>query len=293
MTKISKAEKNDPALHMEMETLRAERAEQLMAETSKTEQEAIIAEYYGVLGRIQGVKVVADFGNVAGFLWIQQVRERKLYKDIPGVGTWDKFCDSIGMCRKKVEEKLANLAVFGTAFSASVAAFGVGYTDLRRLRQLTYDGTIVIDGDCLVIADEPPIPINQEHAEELQAAIERIITASNETKKRVDRLEKDFKGALKEETLALHSQLKTQTLRVRELEQYEPHAHDETWCEEQMSGIAGHTATLRQSITAFVIDPRLDGDRAAQAGVLAFITQAQNLLYDLRSKFENAFATGE
>lgn len=285
---IGKAEASDPALHMEMETLRAEREEQLMAETAKTDRETIIAEYYDVVGRIKGVKVVTDFGNVAGFLWIQQVRERKLYKNIPGVGTWDKFCDSIGMCRRKVEENLANLAVFGETFTATVAAFGVGYRDLRKLRQLTHDGTVVIDGDCLQIENES-IPINEDHAEELQAAIERIISDRAQINARVEKLEKQFKSAVDEEVKGFKVEKKALVERVKELEKYEPANMDDSHFEEQYETIRDQINSLACQIGKLVMVEGLHQNPLVAAKVEGHIASAERLVEDLRRDWTAKF----
>jgi len=50
----------------------------------------------------------------------------------------------------------------------------VGYRDLRKLRQLTHDGTIQITDDAIEISGER-IPLDAEHKEDLQAAIEKVV----------------------------------------------------------------------------------------------------------------------
>lgn len=282
---VSEAEKRDPALHMEMQTLRGEREERLTAEEAQTEREQLLIEYHDVLGRIKGVKMIADFGNVAGLLWIQQVRERKLYTEIPGVGTWEKFCNSIGMSRRKVEEDLENLSAFGEKFTATVAGFGVGYRDLRKLRQLTHDGTVQVDDNVITIGDRT-IEVDPENTDDLRAAIEWILDENTGLTKRVEKLEKQTDAIIKEETKGLQSEIKAYKERIKTLEAFEPDEKDREWAVKQMATIEEAAVAFQLVVSRFVIDPRLEGDRHLQALVNQHLQEAEMALHDVRKKLD-------
>jgi hypothetical protein len=177
LAKLSKAA-HDQASEAATEVVEMEQRREANVVNEQAERERRIAECHQVIGRIQGVKMVSDFGNVAGLVWLREVRETKLYRDLPGVGTWEKFCESVGISRRKVEEDLLNLETFGEEFLGNVAGFRVGYRDLRRLRQLTHEGALQIEDGVLVVGDEE-IPLDPDHREDLQAAMERLLDAKD------------------------------------------------------------------------------------------------------------------
>lgn len=273
-------------LAMDVATYEAEREDGKQRSAEQTDRENRIAEAHEIIGRVQALSFIEKVTTISSLVQLSKVKESKAYRDLPNIGTWEKYCDYIGLTRQKVDEDLRNLATFGEQFLTTCQQFSLGYRDMRKLKQLTHDGSVTIEGDCLVIEAES-IPIDQDHAEELQAAIERIITASHETKKRVDKLEKDFKGALKEETLSLQSQLKTQTLRVKELEVYEPSETDREWSVKQMQVIEDAAAALQIAIAKFIIDPRLKDDRHLQANVNAHLQEAELALGDVRTRLDD------
>jgi hypothetical protein len=192
-----------------------ERNLELLKKEQQAKRELQIAQVHEMIGRIQGVKLIADFANVGGLMWLKQVKESKIYRDLPNVGTWEDFCKYIGLSRQKVDEDLLNLATFGEEFLANVGGFSLGYRDLKKLRQLTHDGTITIDADAIVINDER-IPLDADHKDDLQAAIESIIDqqaiikeemegqkkaydrVQNDTRKSMVKLEKELARFTKE-----------------------------------------------------------------------------------------------
>lgn len=277
-------------VNFELGTLQAEQEERQRREAEQMVREKLIAEYHDIVGRIKGAKMVADFGSVSYMLWIQQVHVRKLYKDIPGAGTWERFCESLGSSRSKIEHNLANLTELGETFLATVNAFGVGYRDLRKLRHLVADGTLQIEDNCIVIEDQQ-IPLND--VDEVQAAVENLLQANRNITQRLERLEKHKDAIVKEETKGLVAEKKALLEKVERLEVFAPTEHDLTWCEEQMKVIHDDCQTLTSRITMFVVDPRLQGDRAAQAQVLCHINEAEMMLSDLRDRFAVQFPYGE
>ncbi|MBI5550712.1 MAG: hypothetical protein HY911_04330 [Desulfobacterales bacterium] len=151
--------------------------EQRQDEFKLTEQQArerAIAQCHEVIGRIQGLEMVSKFADVSNLMWLKGVKEQKIYRDLPNIGTWDKFCDYIGISRQKVDEDLLNLRAFGEDFLTTVSKLRVGYRELRKLRQLAHEGDVVVDAECITIGDET-IPITEENAEDIQAAIQGLM----------------------------------------------------------------------------------------------------------------------
>jgi hypothetical protein len=192
----------DPVSEAADQVVEVEQQRTDLALSEQEERERRIAECHEVIGRIQGFKLITEFADVGNLVWLRQVKESKLYRDLPDIGTWDKFCDRVGLSRSKVDEDLANLAAFGERFLADVGNFSLGYRDLRKLRQLSHDGAVVIDAEAVVIGEER-IPLDADHKEDLQAAIETLIeqqaAMQNEVeaqKKAFDRVQADTRKSM-------------------------------------------------------------------------------------------------
>ncbi|MEA5113055.1 MAG: hypothetical protein VB050_03430 [Geobacteraceae bacterium] len=179
-----------------------ERDLERIRQENQAEREQLIAQSHEIIGRVQANTLMSKFANVSNLVHLKNIKESKIYRDLPMVGTWDKYCEYLGLSRQKVDEDLANLAAFGEDFLLTCQQFSLGYRDLRKLRQLTHDGTIqVIDG-AVEIAGEK-IPLDEDHKEDLQAAIEKIAeeqTALREEmaaqKKATERVQKDTHKSL-------------------------------------------------------------------------------------------------
>ncbi|MDA8428156.1 MAG: hypothetical protein M0T70_02765 [Geobacteraceae bacterium] len=269
----------------EQHALEAQQAEQ-------ADREKRIADAYEVAGRIQALSFVEKVTTVGSLMQLKQIKESKTYKDLPNIGTWDKFCDYLGFSRQKVDEDLANLATFGEAFLQTVGSFSLGYRELKKLRQLTNDGAVQLDEGTITIEGET-IPIDADHAPEVEAAVSALLEKHKTIAARVEKLEKNLDAVVKEENKSWRNEKKLYEKELDRLKAFDPGEHDETWCEEQMQVIHEDCKTFSASIAKFIVDPRLEGDRAAQAQVLRYMNQAEAELFDLRKQFESAYTSGE
>lgn len=141
---------------------------------SKVSKQDLIeqAVFFGQMaGRIETTNMFALYGNVATLVLLKQVKDTKNYKLF---GTWAEYCKNIGLDRRKVDEDILNLGVFGEEFLASVANLGLGYRNLSKLRQLEHDGGIKVEDGVVYIGGEE-IPLGEDHNEDLQNAIARIV----------------------------------------------------------------------------------------------------------------------
>ncbi len=168
----------DPDTEAALSVVEIEQKQEELMQAEQLNKERLIAQCHEVIGRIQGVKMLVKFGDVASLMWLKDVKEQGIYNEVPGIRTWEKFCEYIGLSQRKVDEDLQNLNAFGQEFMATVASLRVGYRELRKLRQLTHDGDVAIDADFVTIGEEK-IPLNQEHSEDLQAAIEALLDEKN------------------------------------------------------------------------------------------------------------------
>lgn len=105
-----------------------------------------------LLGQTQMARSFARFADVVSLTKLKQIKESKLYRALAGkkwvdqdgneiadVGTFDGFCQALGLSRSKVDEDLNNLAAFGEDALKQLSAIGVGYRELRQYRRLPDD----------------------------------------------------------------------------------------------------------------------------------------------------------
>ena len=101
---------------------------------------ALLIEARGAFQHSQFIETVSRVSVLAR---LAQIRDTKVYKgaqvrgkdgELVTVKTWDDYCNALGMSRRKVEEDLANLAMFGDNLLKMQEHLGIGYRDLRKLR---------------------------------------------------------------------------------------------------------------------------------------------------------------
>lgn len=156
-------------------------------------------------GRAQLAKTIADFSNVINLQTLKEVKESKNYKELKGAktasgavmtGTWDDFCQMIGLSRQMVDEQIKNADIFGMKALESLQSIGMGIRDLRRLRQLPDEElSAIIEGDTLKVnSKDEALDIIEEmaakHRTETQQMNEQISTLE-ENKRATDRLLED------------------------------------------------------------------------------------------------------
>lgn len=164
----------DPDTEAAVEVVEMEQMEEKLAETEQEKKEKLIAKTYRMMGRIETADIFGKLATVSSLVWLKQVKDSKIYKDIPGVETWETFCNRLGKSRRLIDENIQNLSLLGEEFLATCRQFSLGYKDLRKLRKSVSDGTMIIDGDFVVIGEER-IPISPDHKDDLEAAFESIL----------------------------------------------------------------------------------------------------------------------
>lgn len=105
-----------------------------------------------LLGQVQMARSFARFADVVSLSKLAHIKETKMYRGLAGkkgvdqdgneiadVGTWDGFCQALGLSRSKIDEDLINLAAFGEEALKQLSSIGAGYRDLRQWRRLPDD----------------------------------------------------------------------------------------------------------------------------------------------------------
>lgn len=105
-----------------------------------------------ILGQVQMANAIAKFSDVVSLTKLQYIKETKLYRALKGkkgvapdgteisdVGTFEGFCQALGLSYSKVHEDLINLKTFGEQALNNLSAMGIGYREMRQYRKLPAD----------------------------------------------------------------------------------------------------------------------------------------------------------
>jgi len=145
-----------------------------------------------LLGQVQMARSFARFADVVSLTKLQHIKETKMYRALAGkkgvdpdgneiadVGTFDGFCQALGLSRGKVDEDLTNLRAFGEEALKSLSAIGAGYREMRQYRRLPEDEKAALlevaktgDKDSFIDLAETIIAKHAKEKAELTAKIE-------------------------------------------------------------------------------------------------------------------------
>ncbi|WP_047977781.1 hypothetical protein [Muribacter muris] len=103
-----------------------------------------LAEAHEAMGMVRAFGFVNKLLTVGTLKVMREVKEAKKYKglvtyidgELTTVGSWEEFCKACGLTRQKVDEDLQNLSKFGEEFLETSQRLGLGYREMRKLRQL-------------------------------------------------------------------------------------------------------------------------------------------------------------
>lgn len=102
-----------------------------------------------LLGQAQMAGAFEQFSRTVRISKLAYVKENKLYRQIRGLklrtgsesleGTWEEFCELLGMSVDKADLDISNLKSFGEEALESMSRMGIGYRELRQYRRLPED----------------------------------------------------------------------------------------------------------------------------------------------------------
>lgn len=135
--------------------------EQEQKEIQAKEKEDLIAEASRLTGRVEAFGFISKLTTVGTLTSLKKIKETGIYKELPGISTWEEYCKSIGFSRTKVDEDLNNLNTFGEEFLTTVGSFGLGYRELRSLSSKVKAGELQIKDEAIII-DGETIPLEEK-----------------------------------------------------------------------------------------------------------------------------------
>ena len=146
---------------------------------------------YEMLGKVKTLAFTEAQTKFFKLVLLKQVKDEKLYREKFGM-TWAKFCEMVGLSYRTIDDQLADLKPFKAEFLTNFVNFS-GF-DFRKIKYLGdpkltdsvnfTDNTIIYNGET--------IPVTPEHADEIQALLEK--------------LEEDHKKQLEDKDAALRAQ---------------------------------------------------------------------------------------
>ncbi|WP_373840462.1 hypothetical protein [Glaesserella sp.] len=265
-----------------------------------------IAEAHEAMGMLKAFNFVGKLLTVGSLKILADIKETKKYKGlvtyIDGklltVGSWEQYVTACGLGVKKVDEDLRNLTVFGEDFLETSQRLGLGYREMRKLRQLPEEARAeIIDADYSEATDKEDLiekieDLTAKFAKEkteLEAKLKRknddyeaqskVLANKNA---RIDEL--DTKLAKKEQAIALQSPeekgsvLREETARIsykaeailrgqvwQAFEALEAHSNEHGFDHKQfMSGVlAEYQLILSELKTHFGLNDTPTGDHSA------------------------------
>ncbi|MEC4724545.1 hypothetical protein HWQ46_03155 [Shewanella sp. D64] len=120
------------------------------------------------LGQVQAFNFISKLVTVTELKVLQNIKESKSYKgltyknengELVTVTSWDECCQYILLTdRRNVDNRLITLEQFGEEFFEASKSMGLGYRDLRKLRQLPEsDQNLVIDSEAIDMGDKEAV----------------------------------------------------------------------------------------------------------------------------------------
>ena len=126
----------------------------VLASKAMTQDKAQAYELVGMLKAFDFTKKVTTVGTLK---ILAEIKEAKQYKGLElldkdknprHVGTWSEFCEVLGYSVNKIDEDLQNLSKFGEDFLETSQRLGLGYREMRKLRQLPEEARAeIVDAD--------------------------------------------------------------------------------------------------------------------------------------------------
>lgn len=149
------------------------------------------AQAYELVGMLKAFDFTKKVTTVGTLKILAEIKEAKQYKGLElldkdknsrHVGTWSEFCEALGYSVNKIDEDLQNLSKFGEDFLETSQRLGLGYREMRKLRQLPEEARAeIVEADYSEATDKEELlekieDLTAKHAKEkeaLQAQLKR------------------------------------------------------------------------------------------------------------------------
>jgi|GEM_PF-2812507 hypothetical protein len=199
------------------------------AEQKQKDKEAAIAKIFEGAGSIKTLKFQKSQSGFFYLLKMKEIKESKAYRDLFDM-SWEKFCEYVGENRRWIDEQLADLKPFKVEFLEDFLRFsGVTLNKIKYLGDSNAEVNSGINGNAITYNGET-IPVDQEHAEEIQSLIETLEENHKKEKDEAD-------TTLRTKERLLKSKEDTINKMERELKRLERTVEKSELTEEEQEGV--------------------------------------------------------
>jgi len=259
-------------------------AEMKHEEAEREKREQLIAESSHLFGRVAAANYFEKVSKKINLTWLKEAKEKKIYRDIPGVKTWKAFCNHLGYSRNQIDRRLRDLDALGEGLVSIMDDLQIPYRNRKQLRLAANSGDITIKGTTIFFGDEQ-IPCDEDHVEDLNDAIKAMVEKRN--KELIQEVKEEKKGRKSAQEQLDESDAEKDVLN-KELKRLRVFDADEDILAEakEIEKAAGDFAIMCRK---FVIDDRLDDDIHMQAKVQGALAMATLSLRELRELWDDRF----
>ncbi len=142
-----------------------------------------IAEAHEAMGMLKAFNFVEKLLTVSSLKVLNEIKNSKKYKGLNyinqdgkvlTVSTWEEYCTACGLSFKHINENLLNLSKLGEDFLETSQRLGLGYREMRKLRQLPEDALAeIVEADYSEATDKEDLiekieDLTAKHAQEKQ-----------------------------------------------------------------------------------------------------------------------------
>lgn len=252
------------------------------------QREEDIGELHGLIGRIETAEMFGNLATVSRLVWLQRVKDGKLYRNLNDCSTWEAFCKRLGKSRRLIDEQLQNLSMFGGSFLETAQRLNMGYRELRKLRTAITDGNMEIDEGTLIIEDER-IPIDVDHKDDLQGALEQLVESKLKLRDELEKEKAERDKLVKAQTKGLEVERDALVKEVQTLKKKIPDGKDYSeWAVDQIKALEDQVTRFAWDCQAMIADPQLEKDHVSQGKIYGMFDAMEAELQDIRKRFDEA-----
>ncbi|TAN40769.1 MAG: hypothetical protein EPN22_16860 [Nitrospirae bacterium] len=166
------AKKQDPVSTAALEIVGAEKMQESLKQSEQQLKEKSMVIAAELVGTIKAMNFMRSLSDITVLVKLKELKESNHYK--ASFSTWEETCEAMGLKRRTVDEKLADLEPFRDDFLGNFASFFSN--DFRKIKYLgkAVSAESAKIEDNAILYNGETIPVTPEHADEIQALIEKL-----------------------------------------------------------------------------------------------------------------------
>ncbi|MDG4948450.1 hypothetical protein NYR72_07905 [Actinobacillus equuli subsp. haemolyticus] len=136
-----------------------------------------MSDFHRKLTTCQHIKVLAEFKEAKKYKGLEMLDTSGNRRQ---VSTWDDFCNALGFSRQKIDEDITNLYKLGEDFLETSQRLGLGYREMRKLRQLPEEARAeIVEADYSETTDKEDLiekieDLTAKHAKEKESLTKQL-----------------------------------------------------------------------------------------------------------------------